>query len=266
MCVKAHSHLLPFHSPLTYIMFKNEYCDFSSIDVTQIQHDGTCSSYVSCGLVVFCPDDHNTVLSEYNDNSSHCEEIKTQVPHVIMVHQFCRFELEIPGGSIEDGETPLECVNREWKEEVMGTSTYDRNIFSRDDFRFMKKNWSGSRIVYQFIRIIRDRSTYIELMKDFHKFSVERMIPGSIVSSMDTFEPLSMPIWMEAGNTHVSFPTCLESMSFGHRGTFLLCVLYKFPELGYQNILGEEGKRLFLKNISYDMEEYLNQALKNWYK
>jgi len=205
---------------------------------------------VSTGLVVYLPLNHRVLLSEYEgkeeSNLKRELDYNTISPHVIMVHHYERFELQIPAGKVDDGETYLDAVNREWNEEVMGSSNYinialqGRPLFRKEDFVHMTKT-RGKLSIAHFVRVIRDPVVYSNLILESNDRYSKRILPESKWETLDTMGSFSMPIFMEPTSRKKyrvpGFPNCLTSVHVNHKDTLIRCLIQKLNCLGGNSII-----------------------------
>lgn len=217
---------------------------------------------VSTGIVVFLPDTHRVILDKYSDNkefkANRMDHIRNDVPHIIMAHNYKSFSLDMVGGSVEPGETPVDAVNREWSEEVMGYNGYllhGKSVFTKEHFKCKtRRRCYGSYMdVYIFVRIIQDRSIYKEIVKDMNRCNEDIITPGSVRTSIDTMGGISVPIYMEPLNSSsifktIGFPNILNNMNSLHRYTMIVFLLMEI-DLGKENcILTNSGKDMLISS------------------
>ena len=220
-------------------------------------NDSRYSSYgkVANGLVVYIPDGFKVLQSEYDPMST--ELLYKKMPHVVMIHHYERNLLQIPGGKVENSETYLEAVNREFSEEVFGLAGYlpmatgGKPVFRDEDYIGNTKAFGTLQIAH-FIRVIYDPVVYMNLVEEASSRYVRRLLPSSTWVSKDSFGIFSMPIFMEDTKLPVyrtpGLPMCLDSVHQNHRDTLLLLLMYPLECLG-DSIMGIEGGRSLINRM-----------------
>lgn len=233
-----------------------------------------CSGKVSTGLIVYLPENSRVLLSEYDDKKeSYMKreiDYNTISPHVIMVHHYERFELQIPAGKVDDGESYLDAVNREWNEEVMGSSKYvnvalnGETLFRKEDFLHLTKT-RGKLSIAHFLRVIRDPILYSNIIFESNDRYSKRILPESEWKTLDTMGSFSMPIFMEPTSNKKyrvpGFPNCLTSVHINHKNTLIRCLIQHLKCLDGGSIIDKYSMKEFLDRL--DTYNVPNIASKN---
>lgn len=220
-----------------------------------------CSGKVSTGLVVYLPENQRVLLSEYDDKKESTLrrgiDYNTISPHVIMVHHYERFELQIPAGKVNDGESYLDAVNREWNEEVMGSSEYvnlsleGEPLFRKEDFAHLTETRKFS--IAHFIRVIKDPLVYSNIIFESNNRYSKRILPESKWKTLDTMGSFSMPIFMEPTSKRKcrvpGFPNFLTSVHINHKDTLIRCLIQKLKCLNGGSIVDKYSMKEFLDRL-----------------
>ena len=149
---------------------------------------------------------------------------------MILCNHYADMSLNIPGGSVDRGETLVQAVNREWSEEVMGKTSYTirgEQMFDESDFKF--KNTDKKLNIYVFIRVVTSRQFYSRLIYDMNMASLGLINPTSKWNVIDSMGGVSVPIFMEPSYDNnqkfIGFPKMIENFRYPHRVCIILCLL-----------------------------------------
>ena len=131
---------------------------------------------------------------------------KDVCPRVLLVSTWTDGRWGFVGGGIEPGETPLQAMNREWKEET-GASR-DGDYFSEADYRFSHVKGDGT-ATHVFALVTTDLDLFQSVLVDFHTNHQRKAYLDEVIGIC------GLPLWVEGPETGVPVEAFGDKSAWG---------------------------------------------------